>query len=428
MDTMTASGRPGAGDRPDGTDATDGDWTKLAVESIVSDLDSAHEELRVTEEELQAQQEEIDRLLRLNQTEELWQERLIANLPVGVVVTDRDGMVKSANSAACAVLGLTQTNLLRKPLQTFVGAEDRQEFRQTLSLAHREGRGRSLVCAMQPRGGPTLRVELVVARGPDGESRDPRVIWIMLSGQDAASRAPHESSIAEAFSQLAMLSARSDHEHYLTEVARICGRVIAPAAAISVTVGPPADPTVLASDNQLAQTMDALQMQANEGPCQEAWETGRLVLTNRLDEDDRWPDLVRLAAHDRVASVLAVPVQIGDDPVGVVNAYATEPDTFVDLDVHTAELLASAVASVIHQVGEHDRLTNLTGQLEEALTSRAAIDQAKGIIVARYGCDPEEAFQRLVRVSRNQNIKVREVARMLVGQAQHPPRKSPGRP
>ena len=423
---MTESGRPGAGDdRPDGTDR---DWNKLAVESIVSDLDSAHEELRVTEEELKAQQEEIDRLLRLNQTEELWQERLIANLPVGVVVTDRDGKIKSANSAACAVLGLTQTNLLRKPLQTFVGAEDRQEFRQVLSLAYREGRGRSLVCAMQPRGAPELRVELVVARGPDGESRDPRVIWIMLSGQDAASRTPHDSSIAEAFSQLARLSARSDHEHYLTEVARICGQVIAPAAAISVTVGPPADPAVLASDHQLAQSMDALQMQANEGPCQEAWESGRVVLTNRLDEDDRWPDLARMAAHDRVASVLAVPIQIGDDPVGVVNAYATEPDTFVDLDVHTAELLASAVASVIHQVGEHDRLTNLTGQLEEALTSRAAIDQAKGIIVARYGCDPEEAFQRLVRVSRNQNIKVREVARMLVEQAQHPPRKSPGRP
>jgi len=423
---MTESGRPGAGDdRPDGTDR---DWNKLAVESIVSDLDSAHEELRVTEEELKAQQEEIDRLLRLNQTEELWQERLIANLPVGVVVTDRDGKIKSANSAACAVLGLTQTNLLRKPLQTFVGAEDRQEFRQVLSLAYREGRGRSLVCAMQPRGAPELRVELVVARGPDGESRDPRVIWIMLSGQDAASRTPHDSSIAEAFSQLARLSARSDHEHYLTEVARICGQVIAPAAAISVTVGPPADPAVLASDHQLAQSMDALQMQANEGPCQEAWESGRVVLTNRLDEDDRWPDLARMAAHDRVAIVLAVPIQIGDDPVGVVNAYATEPDTFVDLDVHTAELLASAVASVIHQVGEHDRLTNLTGQLEEALTSRAAIDQAKGIIVARYGCDPEEAFQRLVRVSRNQNIKVREVARMLVEQAQHPPRKSPGRP
>jgi GAF domain-containing protein len=423
MGLMAHSGRPDAGDGlPGGQD--DGDWTKLAVESIVADLDSAHEELRVAEEELRTQQEEIDRLLLQNRTDALWQERLIANLPVAVLVTDSEGKVNSANAAACAVLGLTLANLLRKPLQTFVGAEDRQAFRQTLSLTYREGRGRTLVCAIHPRGVPALRVEFMVARGPDTDDRDPRVIWIMLPAPEGRS-GRRDSSIAEAFSQLAVLSARTDHSHYLTEVARICGQVIAPAAAISVTVGPPADPTVLASDNKLAQGMDALQIQAGEGPCQEAWENGRIVLTNRLGADDRWPNLARLAAPDRVESVLAVPVLVGDEPVGVVNAYATEPDVFVDLDVHTAELLAAAVAAVIHQVNEHERLTNLTGQLEDALTSRAVIDQAKGIIVARYGCDPEQAFQRLVRVSRNQNIKLREVARILVEQAQHPPRKSP---
>jgi PAS domain-containing protein len=424
MGHMTNRGRPDAGDGRFG-DQEDGDWTKLAVESIVADLDTAHEELRVTEEELKTQQEEIDRLLLQNQTDALWQERLIANLPVAVLVTDSEGKVKSANAAACAVLGLTQVNLLRKPLQTFVGAEDRQAFRQALSQTHREGRGRSLVCAIQPRGMPALRVELMVARGPDADAQDPRIIWIMLPAPEGRP-GRRDSSIAEAFSQLAVLSARTDHSHYLTEVARICGQVIAPAAAISVTVGPPADPSVLASDNKLAQGMDALQIQTGEGPCQEAWENGRMVLTNRLDADDRWPNLARLAAPDRVESVLAVPVLVGDDPVGVVNAYATEPDVFVDLDVHTAELLAAAVAAVIHQVNEHERLTNLTGQLEEALTSRAVIDQAKGIIVARYGCDPEQAFQRLVRVSRNQNIKLREVSRILVEQAQHPPRKAPG--
>jgi PAS domain S-box-containing protein len=424
MGRMADSGPPGAGDgRPDGLD--DGDWTKLAVESIVTDLDSAHEELRVAEEELKAQQEEIDRLLLQNQTDAVWQERLIANLPVAVLVTDDEGKVRNANAAACAVLGLTQVNLLRKPLQTFIAAQDRQEFRQALSHTYRERLGRSLVCAVQPRGTSVLRVELIVAPGPD-DDHNPRVIWIMLPAPETGSAGRGHSSIAEAFSQLAVLSARADHSHYLTEVASICGQVIAPGAAISVTVGPPVDPSVVASDSKLAQGMDALQIQTGEGPCQAAWESGRVVLTNRLGADDRWPNLARLAAPDRVESVLAVPVLVGEDPAGVVNAYATEPDAFADLDVHTMELLAAAVAAVIHQVDEHERLTNLTTQLEDALTSRAVIDQAKGIIVARYGCDPEQAFQRLVRVSRSQNVKLREVARILVEQAQHPPRKQPG--
>jgi len=427
MGLMTDSGRPDPGDgRPRGHESRD--LEELAVESIVADLDSAHEELRVAEEELKTQQEEIDRLLMQNQADEMWQERLITSLPVAVLVTDSDGRIKSANSAACAMLGLTQVNLLRKPLQAFIGADDRLEFRRALSRAPLEGAGRSLPCAIQPRDAPALQAELMVARGPDAGEEYPRIIWIVLPATEETIGRRRDSGIAEALSELTVLSARTDHAHYLSEVARICGDVIAPAAAISVTVGPPADPSVLASDSKVAQGMDALQMQTGEGPCQESWESGRLVLTNRLNEDERWPELARLAAPDRVESVLAVPVLLGDEPVGVVNAYATEPDAFVDLDVHTAELLASAVAAVIHQVNEHERLTGLTGQLEEALTSRAVIDQAKGIIVARYGCDPEQAFQRLVRVSRNQNIKLREVARILVEQAQHPPRKAPGSP
>lgn len=52
---LTAVARTPGDDRPDGQD--DSDWNTLAVESIVADLDSAHEELRVAEEKLQTQQE-----------------------------------------------------------------------------------------------------------------------------------------------------------------------------------------------------------------------------------------------------------------------------------------------------------------------------------------------------------------------------------
>jgi transcriptional regulator with GAF, ATPase, and Fis domain len=185
-----------------------------------------------------------------------------------------------------------------------------------------------------------------------------------------------------------------------------------------VTVGAPTEPRFLASDSTTAQIMDALQMRADAGPCQEAWETTQVVVCRSLADDDRWPRLTELAAKHDVASVLAVPVLVGDEKVGVLNGYATEPDAFGGLDIESAELLASAVGAVIHQVSERDRLTELAAQMEEALQSRAVIDQAKGIIVARYGCDPDQAFKRMVRASRNHNIKLREVARLLVEQAQ----------
>lgn len=53
-------------------------------------------------------------------------------------------------------------------------------------------------------------------------------------------------------------------------------------------------------------------------------------------------------------------------------------------------------------------------QLRRALTSRATIDQAKGILMAEHGCSPEDAFGRLVKMSQDANVPLRDVARALV--------------
>ncbi len=51
-----------------------------------------------------------------------------------------------------------------------------------------------------------------------------------------------------------------------------------------------------------------------------------------------------------------------------------------------------------------------TSQLEEALESRTTIGQAIGLLMAHEGLRPDEAFQKLVRVSQNANIKLRDIA------------------
>ncbi len=58
-------------------------------------------------------------------------------------------------------------------------------------------------------------------------------------------------------------------------------------------------------------------------------------------------------------------------------------------------------------------------QLREALTSRATIDQAKGILMERDGLGPEQASRVLTRLSNESNVRLTDVARALVYQAQH---------
>jgi len=45
----------------------------------------------------------------------------------------------------------------------------------------------------------------------------------------------------------------------------------------------------------------------------------------------------------------------------------------------------------------------LAQQLQQALQSRAVIDQAKGIIMAELRCNPDDAFTYLTTLSQDQN-------------------------
>jgi hypothetical protein len=53
-------------------------------------------------------------------------------------------------------------------------------------------------------------------------------------------------------------------------------------------------------------------------------------------------------------------------------------------------------------------------QLKDAVTSRAVVDQAKGILMHALGCDAAEALDRIRRVSQRRHIKVTRVAGQIV--------------
>jgi len=65
--------------------------------------------------------------------------------------------------------------------------------------------------------------------------------------------------------------------------------------------------------------------------------------------------------------------------------------------------------------GEVESLRAEVAGLRAALASRATIDQARGILVARYRISPDQAFRVLVRWSQHRNIRLRTIAETLVG-------------
>jgi hypothetical protein len=72
---------------------------------------------------------------------------------------------------------------------------------------------------------------------------------------------------------------------------------------------------------------------------------------------------------------------------------------------------------------EAEQLSELAGEaagLQRAMASRATIEQAKGMIMFAYGCDPAAAFDLLINTSQRANVKLRELADRLVAVVQTP--------
>ena len=71
-----------------------------------------------------------------------------------------------------------------------------------------------------------------------------------------------------------------------------------------------------------------------------------------------------------------------------------------------------------HDISERKRLERELGalkdQLQDALTSRIAIEQAKGFVAAKYRMSPETAYLAMRRHSRDHNMPIGDVARGII--------------
>ena len=99
----------------------------------------------------------------------------------------------------------------------------------------------------------------------------------------------------------------------------------------------------------------------------------------------------------------------------IAMAQTPPSDDFIELAGMMLEPDGNAVRS---QADELIDLYRENEQLRRALTSRATTDQAKGILMATHGGTPEDAFDRLVKMSQESNTSLRDVAKAIVYEAQ----------
>ncbi|HEX8008003.1 MAG TPA: GAF and ANTAR domain-containing protein [Trebonia sp.] len=153
-----------------------------------------------------------------------------------------------------------------------------------------------------------------------------------------------------------------------------------------------------------------------EGPSRDALATGRPVVVADIMRDPRWPRYTAAAVRHGIRSVLVLPVQ-ADGAVVIVGLYGVRPGVFADHVILT-DLLREQVTVALANIWEFDDVLTGAAQMQEAMAGRALIDQAKGIIMQASGCSAEAAFDELRRVSQHHQVKVADLAKLLVTEHQ----------
>jgi GAF domain-containing protein len=154
-----------------------------------------------------------------------------------------------------------------------------------------------------------------------------------------------------------------------------------------------------------------------EGPCVTCVQSQRPTVSGSLGSDSRWPHFGGRVARMRMHSALALPLIVGDQVVGSINAYAKSRDAFTEHAVRLGSQFAKPAAVSVYNAQLLANAHERTLRLQRALNSRAVIDQAIGIIRSRSGASADEAFERLAHISQSDNVKLHTVAEQLVEEA-----------
>ena len=163
--------------------------------------------------------------------------------------------------------------------------------------------------------------------------------------------------------------------------------------------------------------IDRAQYRTGEGPCVDAYRTGTPYTIASTLEPGRWQEFRDSAARHGVLSTLSLPLVTHDGPIGALNLYAETENAFDEDNQRVAELFATQSAFVLANAQAYWDARTLGENLQQAMESRAVIEQTKGIIMASMHCDENEAFAILKTQSQAQNIKVRDIAEEIVRNA-----------
>jgi len=161
------------------------------------------------------------------------------------------------------------------------------------------------------------------------------------------SSSPREQAVAAAFVELAdTLVADFDVADFLHTLAVRCVELLDVRAAGVMVTDQRGRLRVMASSSERVHMLELFEVESDEGPCVECFDTGQPVSDTDLGVvDSRWANFSQRAGEAGFSAVHALPMRLRDDTIGVLNLFSIESGSLTAGDAFLGRALANVTPS-----------------------------------------------------------------------------------
>jgi GAF domain-containing protein len=216
-----------------------------------------------------------------------------------------------------------------------------------------------------------------------------------------------------------LLSSHRALEDTLVRIAEFAVQAIPGAQGAGLTLLEEDRPQTVVATADFVRAVDDVQYSLQEGPCVSAVTEKRTFTSGNLGGEPQWPRFGPRIGRLGVHSALSLPLLLPDRVVGALNVYAHERDVFDEGAVRMGETFAPQAAVTVFNAQMLAQAERLVAQLQQALTSRATIDHAIGVLMSRSGGTENQAFDALRGMSQSRSMKLADVAAEIVNEARN---------
>lgn len=179
---------------------------------------------------------------------------------------------------------------------------------------------------------------------------------------------------------------------------------------------------VLTSSSHRPELLALHDVQTTEGPLFDAWSHGRPVpLPGLGTARESWPTLAATMETVGAASLLAVPLRWNGRPLGAVGLARATPGDFTAAEAANLQAFADlAMLVIVH--ADPVTVQSAVQRIEEALSGRIAIEQAKGALAYLLETTTGEAYEILRQRAEGAGVTLTEAALEVLRDAERGPR------